>query len=206
MILPTPPLLVITDRHLAHRQLVDVARGIFEAGGRWLMIREKDLAHTELVALASPIVNLAAAYGATVAINGDAEAVVEAGAGGVHLPAGRSIAEARRTVGPDRLVGISAHRLDEVAKAAAEGADYVIFGPVFESISKPGYGPGTGTAPLGQAVAAGDVPVIALGGITAANGAACLAAGAAGLAVIGSVMAAADPAEAVRALIAAMDR
>jgi thiamine-phosphate pyrophosphorylase len=86
----------------------------------------------------------------------------------------------------------------------AAGADYVTLSPVFLTESKPGYGPALGLEGLAAAVAAAKGPVIALAGITAANAAACIRAGAAGVAVMGEVMRAADPEATVRALVEAI--
>ncbi len=88
--------------------------------------------------------------------------------------------------------------------AAAAGADYVTLSPVFESASKPGYGPCLGPESLRAAAARVPVPVVALGGVTAANAGSCLGAGAAAVAVMGPVMRAADPGAAVAELLAAI--
>jgi thiamine-phosphate pyrophosphorylase len=89
-----------------------------------------------------------------------------------------------------------------VAEAEAHGAAYVTASPVFTTISKPGYGPTLGADGLAELVASTDLPVIALGGVTGpAEIDACRQAGAAGVAVMGAVMTAADPARTVRALL-----
>lgn len=198
--LPDPPLLVITDRRLVRRPLVDLAAEVFAAGCRWVMVREKDLSGEALAELTAEIVAAARPYGATVSVNGDAEAARRAGASGVHLPQGVEPSAA------SGLVGVSAHSVEEVGAAAAAGAGYVTFSPVFASISKQGYGPedAAGLMRLRHVCASAAIPVIALGGVVAENAAACLAAGAAGVAVLGAVMQAADPGTATAALISAM--
>jgi thiamine-phosphate pyrophosphorylase len=105
---------------------------------------------------------------------------------------------------PHALIGVSAHASGEAAALLAAGADYVTVSPVFLTDSKPGYGPALGLDGLAAAVGEARGPVVALAGITPANAAACLAAGAAGVAVMGEVMRAVDPEAVVRALIAAM--
>ncbi len=95
---------------------------------------------------------------------------------------------------------MSAHGLDDVVAAAAAQADYVTLSPIFATDSKPGYGPALGTAAL-RAAAECDVPVLALGGVTADTAAACLAAGACGVAVMGEIMRADDPARVVGDLL-----
>ncbi len=204
--LPNPPLLVITDRGQARVPLTEIAEALFRAGGRWLMLREKDLDAAARRDLLRELVTLGAPFGATVTVNGDLAAARAAGAAGLHLPAGDDLETARRVLGPDALLGASCHSLGEAVVAVESGADYVTLSPVFESASKPGYGPALGPAGLGAMVArlAVPVPVIALGGVAAGNLGACLAAGAAGVAVMGAVMAAADPGAAAQALLAAL--
>ena len=154
------------------------------------------------------LVGLGAPFGAKVTVNGDLAAARAVGAAGLHLPAGCDIgarlAEARHTLGPGALLGASAHDPDEALATAESGADYVTLSPIFESASKPGYGPALGPAGLNVLAARLTVPVVALGGIGAGNAGACLAAGAAGVAVMGAVMAAADPGAAAKALLAAL--
>ena len=111
------------------------------------------------------------------------------------------MAAARRALGPSALIGLSAHDEAEARAAAIGGADYVTFSPVFSSLSKPGYGRPAGLEGLRDLARRARLPVVALGGIDAGNAAACLEAGAAGLAVIGSVMAQDSPGRAVAALL-----
>jgi len=200
--LPRPPLLVITDRRQARRSLPGIAEAVFAAGGRWLLLREKDLTHEARTALLHELLALARPYGAFVTVSADIE--VARSAHGLHLPRDGDVAAARAMLGPDRLLGFSAHNLREARMAAAAGADYVTLSPIFESRSKPGYGPAFGLDGLRDSAARLPVPVVALGGIEAGNAAACLTAGAAGLAVMGAVMAAAEPGPAVAALLAAL--
>lgn len=201
--LPVPPLLVITDRTQAP-DLEATAAAAFQGGCRWIMLREKDLDTIALAAAASRIKVAAHTSRAIVMINGDLPAVLVAGADGVHLPQGRSVEDARRALGPAALIGVSAHSRDEAVAAEAAGADYVTISPVFESTGKPGYGPPLGPAGVAELVQAITIPVLALAGISPANAGACMVAGAAGIAVMGGVMGAADPEAAVRDLVAAM--
>jgi thiamine-phosphate pyrophosphorylase len=122
----------------------------------------------------------------------------------VHLPAGSSPRQARARLGDDALIGLSVHSAAEAA-TADPAADYVTLSPIFASISKPGYGPAIDRQGLADAVATSRVPVVALGGITADNLGACLAAGAAAAAVMGAVMAAPDPEAATAALVRALN-
>ncbi len=90
-------------------------------------------------------------------------------------------------------------------RRAAAGADYVTLSPIFLTGSKPGYGPALGPAALARIARRVGLPVLALGGVGPENARACLSAGAAGVAVMGGVMRAADPGAAVRELLAALD-
>jgi thiamine-phosphate pyrophosphorylase len=198
--LPRPPLLVISDRSQARRPLGEVAEAAFAGGCRWFSLREKDLPAAERRALLARLVALGGKYGALVMAHEDVEAVAATGAGGVHLSAGGDPAAARRRL-KRGLVGVSAHSAAEATAALRAGADYVTLSPIFLTDSKPGYGPALGLDGLARAVAGAPGPVVALGGITPANAAACMAAGADGVAVMGEVMRADDPQQTVAALV-----
>lgn len=204
MRLPDPPLLLITDRAQAKKPLLDVVEEAFVAGCRWVSLREKDMAPQDRHRLLRDLVAVAERYDATVGIHDDFEGMAIAGVGALHLPAGGTIEEARRCFGHRLLLGISVHSVAEAGEAARRGADYVTFGPVFESLSKPGYGKGTKIAGLAEAASGAHIPVVALGGVRPANARDCMAAGAAGVAVMGAVMATQHPGEQVAALLKAL--
>jgi thiamine-phosphate pyrophosphorylase len=197
--LPDPPLLVITDRGQVRMPLEELAAALFAGGCRWLSLREKDLPPPQRLAMLRRLVALGRNFGATIMVHDDIAAAKEAGAAGVHLPAGASPRAARARLGEGALIGQSAHHREEILKAAAEGADYVTLSPIFVTASKPGYGPA-----LGLSVLRGPwpLPVLALGGVDAGNLASCLAAGAAGAAVMGGAMRAVDPARYMARLLA----
>jgi thiamine-phosphate pyrophosphorylase len=203
--LPQPPILVITDRRQARRPLEVVAEAVFAAGGRWLSLRERDLDPAARRSLLARLVALGRRYGAAVTVHEDMAAAIAAGAAGVHLPAGLSPEAARQALGADALIGCSAHAEAELAPLAAAGADYATLSPIFASASKPGYGPPLGCERLARAAAATPLGIIALGGVAAGNAAACIAAGAAGVAVMGSVMTATAPAAVMAELIKALE-
>ena len=203
--IPSPPLLVISDRSQTGQPLVAIAAAAFRAGCRWFSLREKDLPAAQRCELLASLVALGREHGATVTVHDDIDAAAATGAGGVHLPGGSDPRAARRRL-PHRLIGVSAHSAQEAAAQLVAGADYVTLSPIFLTESKPGYGPALGLDALCEAARLSSGPVIALAGIDAGNAAACLAAGAQGIAVMGEIMRAADPEAAVRGLLRAMSR
>ena len=206
MKLPDPPLLVITNRKMTSRPLMTVLAEALAGGCRWILVREKDLSQHDLVVLTGEIINLARPYDAFVSVSSNVQATVAAQARGVHLPWGSDVQYARQTVGPMRWVGVSAHSLAEAETAARAGADYITLSPIFATESKPNYGPALDLQGLRGVARALTIPVIALAGITAENAADCLHAGAAGVAVMGTVMRAVDPFATVRQLVEALRR
>ncbi|MEK0083409.1 thiamine phosphate synthase [Benzoatithermus flavus] len=197
-------LLLITDRKLASRPLEQVVAAALAGGCRWVSLRERDLPPSERRRLLVRLLERAASCGACIGVHADLEAAADLRLPALHLPAGADVAAARARLGPKPVIGISTHDPAEIAAAGAAGADYVTFGPVLPSLSKPGHGDSGGLARLGAATAAAGLPVLALGGITAATAAACRALGAAGVAVVGAVMQADDPAAATRAILHAL--
>jgi thiamine-phosphate pyrophosphorylase len=166
-------------------------------------LREKDLPAGERRELLRALVVLGHSHGAAVTVHEDIEAAVAAGAAGVHLPGGGDPAAARLLM-PSGLIGVSAHSPQDAAAQLAAGADYATLSPIFLTQSKPGYGPAVGLDALAEAARLASGPVVALGGIDGGNIAACLAAGARGIAVMGEIMRAADPEAATRRLLEAL--
>lgn len=206
MRLPEPPLLVVTDRRQAARPLEEIAAAAFAGGCRWLGLREKDLPAAEQAALLERLMALAKPWQAVVTVYADPSLARDAGVASVHLPRNGAPRGARAMLGPAALVGVSAHDEAEVARAAAEGADYVTLSPIFASASKPGYGPALGLEALARIAGKAAVPVVALGGIGPDEAADCIAAGAAGVAVMGALMRADDPLRMTAMLVEAVSR
>lgn len=202
--LPEPPLLVVTDRAQARRPLAEIVAAAVAAGCRWLSLREKDLPEDEQVPLFRMLLPIAHRGDARLLLHGEAALARLAGADGVHLPSGGDAAAARALVGAGKLVGVSIHTVIEAAAIDPRAADYAVAGPAFETPSKPGYGPEIGRKGLAEIARASPVPVLAIGGINTARVGEVIAAGCAGVAVMGGVMRAADPAQEVDALIATL--
>jgi thiamine-phosphate pyrophosphorylase len=202
MKLPDPPLLVITDRHQTRLPLAEVVTATFAAGCRWLSLREKDLSEDDQMALARRLLPIARRHGAFVTLHGAAALAHACGVDGVHLPAGSDPIAARKMLGPDKLIGVSLHTVTEAEAVDPDVVDYAIAGPAFETPSKPGYGPEIGRKGLAEIARAARVPVLAIGGLNVTRAAEVLAAGPAGIAVMGGVMRSVDPGQEVRALLA----
>jgi thiamine-phosphate pyrophosphorylase len=182
-----------------------------------LQLREKDLEARKLVELARELRNLCDRYHARLLINDRLDVAIASRADGIHLPANSfAIAEARALMGHDRLIGVSTHEPAEVIAASAAGADFVVYGPIFDPLSKGAYTAPRGGEGLIAACKATSTAVFALGGITAdrirelrAQIAIATARKAtahpAGVAVIGAIFDSSDPAAAMRDLINALE-
>jgi thiamine-phosphate pyrophosphorylase len=177
----------ITDRRTLPpgRNLLDsIARNLHD-GADWIQIREKDLSARALYELVQTAMALHNPRGIAILVNTRVDVALAAGASGVHLPSRSPSPRCWRGMVPTGfLIGVSCHTADEVRSAGEEGADYVVFGPVFTPLSKGSDLPPRGLDGLAHAVAAASIPVLALGGITEENIALCEGAGAAGIAGI----------------------
>jgi len=153
-----------------------------DLGATLLQLRDP---HASVRALEREATRLIAEVSVPVVINARADLALAVGAAGVHLPeADLPVAAARRLLGDGRLVGRSVHSVPAAAEAEAQGADYVVFGPVFASSTHPDHSP-AGLESLRQVVRAVSIPVLAIGGVDATRAVACSDAGAAGFAAIG---------------------
>lgn len=169
------------------------------AGVDCLHVRIAGLLTRDLLDQVQRTVGIARKNGATVLVNGRIDIALASGADGVHLPRhGVSPAEARPLM-VNKLIGVSAHSVEEAVAAGRAGANFVTFGHVFSTRSHPDEAP-RGLEQLRSAIEAVRCPVVAIGGIRPDNVASVREAGASGIAVIGSVWKAVDPVAAVRQL------
>ncbi len=193
--------MLITDRRIAAHPLIDVSRAAITAGFRSVMIREKDLGGRELLELARPIHAACLDSGALCLINDRLDVALALEGAGAHVGRhGMPVRDARRLLGPTRLLGYSAHDEQEASEALAAGADYVTLSPVFDSVSKSGL---VGRGPhwfAGTARQLGWDRVVALGGVTGKTLPHLRAEGPVRAAVCGALMSAPDPTEAAREL------
>jgi thiamine-phosphate pyrophosphorylase len=167
--------------------LVAAAATAARAGVDLVQIRERGLEDLALLALAEAVGDAAEESGARVLVNDRVDVALAARAAGVHLPARAVDCSRVRPIVPEGfLVGRSVHSLDEAAAAArGGGCDYLVFGAVFESRSKPVGHPVAGVDALAEVCAAVSLPVLAVGGITPDRAPDVARAGAAGVAAIG---------------------
>lgn len=174
---------------------MDVVRAALQGGVGAIQLREKDLADDALYDLAVSLRSLTREFGAHLLINRRIDICRAVGADGVQLGIeGISVNEARRELGPQLLVGYSAHSVADACSAETAGADFVTFSPVFHTPSKAAYGEPVGLDRLREACATLAIPVFALGGIKEKNIADVMAAGARGIALISAIIAARNPA------------
>lgn len=206
--MPDWRLYLITDRHrVGSCNFHEAVAQALQGGVSALQLREKDLPVRALLPLARDMKNLAAPSGARLLINGRVDVMLAVDADGVHLRSdGLPTRSVRRVVGPTKLIGVSTHALQEVERASDEGADFVTFGPVYETPAKTAYGAPTGLGALEVACRRTRIPVYALGGITRARIPEVLAAGAYGVAMIGEIISARDIVAATRACFDTLSR
>ena len=199
--------LVVTDRRqseAAGRSLVDTVAAALAGGAQAVLLREKDLPSSARAGLAAALRTLTRTAGADLFVASDVGLADVSGADGVHLAASEPWPDpaVRARLG----VGRSCHTADDLVDASAWGAAWATYSPVFATRSKPGYGPPLGLGGLAAGCrATPSLPVLALGGVDVGTAGSCRAAGAAGVAVMGAVMRAADPARVVRALVEAIE-
>jgi thiamine-phosphate pyrophosphorylase len=199
-------LLVVTDRHqTSGRPLVPLLQRVLTAERPSIQIRERDLSARELVTLAREVQAVTVSRRSQLLINDRIDVALALEGVGVHLRSNSlPVTVARELLGAERLLGISVHAIEEAVQAEAQGADYVILGPIYETPSKQSFGSPLGIHTLEKACRLVGIPIVGIGGVTAARAHEMRDAGAFGVAVIRAILGAADVESATRELIDAM--
>jgi len=187
-------LYVITDRALARgRPESEIARQAIAGGATAIQLRWKSGPLSEALRVGRELRELCSREGALFVVNDRVDLALALEADGVHVGVtDLPVAETRRLVGDQLVVGFSPETLEQALEAEAAGADYLGVGPVYPTATKPDAGPAVGLAHVRQIVAAVRIPVVGIGGITAENAGAVIRAGAVGVAVISAVVSADD--------------
>lgn len=198
-------LTVITDRALARpRDLEWVVEQALQGGARCVQLREKEWGMGAALPLALRLRDLTRSYGALLIVNDRLDLALAAEADGVHLgPDDLPIWAARRIAPPGFVIGYSTDEPRAAIQAVAEGADYLGCGAVWPTGTKADAGAAIGPGGVRRVVASVSIPVVAIGGITLARAPELEKCGAAGVAVVGELMSAPDPASRAAALLEA---
>jgi thiamine-phosphate pyrophosphorylase len=195
-------LYVITDQRTAGgRPLVEVVQAAIRGGATVIQLRLKESSTREMLSLGRQLHELTRRAGLPLIVDDRVDVALALQAEGVHLGQKDMPAEvARRLIGPDRILGVSARSVAEAKEAEAAGADYLGVGDIFGTTSKPDAGAPIGIERFAEIVSSVSIPVVGIGGITLENAALVMQSGAAGVAVISAVIGAPDPEAAARRL------
>jgi thiamine-phosphate pyrophosphorylase len=197
---------VLTDARGGPAALDAVAAAV-AAGAPVVQVRHKNCTDRALYEFAAQVVEVCAPAGATCIVNDRVDVAVAVGAAGTHLGADDlPVAAARRVAGPGHLLGGTARNPEQARKLVAAGADYLGVGPVYRTTTKTGLPDPMGPAGIAAVTDAVEVPVIAISGVTCERVGELLGAGAWGVAVVGAISGAADPAAATRRFLEELER
>lgn len=163
------PLYLITDTRIAGLSHIQIVRSAIDAGIRTIQLREKNLHKKEIFNAAISIRDITIKHSSVFIINDYVDIALAVNADGVHLgQEDMPVEEARKIMGKGKLIGISTHSLDQAIKAQDAGADYIGFGPMFQTTTKDAGNP-KGITALSNIRKLIDVPIVAIGGITWEN-------------------------------------
>jgi thiamine-phosphate pyrophosphorylase len=179
----------LTDRQISGLSHAQQVVELSDSGARVIQLREKELSEREFFNEAAAAVGIARERGVRIIINDRIDIAMALNADGVHLGQDDLPAEAaRRILGPQAIIGVSTHNLEQAERVAHMPVDYIALGPIFNTLTKNSHNPPLGVAGLRELRAAiSDIPFVAIGGITEATSHALLEAGADALAVIGDL-------------------
>jgi thiamine-phosphate pyrophosphorylase len=199
-------LLVVTDRHQTRgRPLVTLLQRVVNAGTPAIQLRERDLSTRELVTLAREVQAVTASRRSQLLINDRIDVALALEGVGVHLRSNSlPVSVARQMLGTQRLLGISVHSVEEAVQGESQGADYIVLGPIYDTPSKQLLGPPLGVHTVEKACRLVRIPIIGIGGVTAARAREMRRAGAFGAAVITAILGATDVESAARELLDAV--
>ncbi|GAC1360972.1 MAG: thiamine phosphate synthase [Ktedonobacteraceae bacterium] len=197
---------VLTDRAWSRgRSTLDVAEAALAGGATVIQLRDKDASTKTLVEEGLALRKLTRAHNALLIVNDRIDVALAVDADGAHVGQDDMPGEiARKLLGPDRILGISAGNMDEARAAVAVGADYLGVGPIYATRGKADAGEPVGLSLLSEIARRYTTPLVAIGGVTAANTREIIQAGATGMAVITAVVNAEDISAATRILVAAL--
>jgi thiamine-phosphate diphosphorylase len=195
-------LYLVTDRSLSRgRTTCEVVKAAVAGGVTVVQLREKDCSTRQFIAEARLLKQLLFGTGIPLIINDRLDVALAVGAEGLHLGQhDMPIADARCIAGPDMVIGVSAESLDDALRAQAEGADYIGISPVFATTTKKDAAAPLGLAGIRWIRRAVNLPLVGIGGITLANAAEVMQAGADGVAVVSAIVSAPCPRAAAAAL------
>jgi len=198
--------LVVGPADCRGRPLEQVVAAALAGGVTLVQLRDKTASEAEFLALGRALLPLCRAAGVPLIVNDHLEAALALGAEGLHLGQDDSaVAEARTRLGPDRLLGVSAGSPAELAAVPQELVDYLGVGPVHATGSKADAGAAIGPEGVAAVRVLTDLPLVGIGGLTAARAPAVIRAGARGVAVVSAIAGAEDPEAAARELRRAVD-
>lgn len=199
-------LYLVADPDHVDGDLVSAVDEALSGGVTCVQLRAKALSDLELYRLAVGLRERCDQSGALFIVNDRIDIALATGGGGVHLGVDDLPVEAARALaGPEFVIGYSPAEEAEVPIARLRGADYLGVGPVYGTRTKLDAGAAIGLVALQRRVTAAQIPVVAIGGMTAENAAAAIAAGAAGVAVVSAILRAGDPRSAASALLSVVN-
>jgi len=184
---------IVDTGYVTAERMKEMASALIRGGVDILQLRAKQETEDQVLDMAREIAPLCRAAGIPFILNDHPELVRSAGADGAHVGQDDlSVTEARRLAGPGALIGKSTHSLEQAGAAAAEEPDYIGFGPLFATPTKPDYPP-IGTEDIIRVHRMLEFPVFCIGGIKKANIASVLSAGAQRVAIVSDLLLASDP-------------
>ena len=189
-----PRLYVILDAALLTVPETECAQELAAAGVRLLQYRNKRASARELFESSRKLISALSSQGASLVVNDRPDVAALAGANGVHVgQEDLGVEEARSVVGPDKLVGVSTHNVEQFQRAAASSADYIGVGPIFATGTKANPDPVVGVQFIRKVRPLTDKPIVAIGGVTLQRTPEIIESGADSVAVISDILGAREP-------------